>query len=98
MKARARVAAAAVACVALGFTAHAIREGKPAGQTGAKSAPAAPGTGPAIPEFWSTALLEDYELPLATPSRMPSHVPRDYYYALPERRVYKSYPVYHPDR
>lgn len=28
----------------------------------------------------------------------PIHVSRDYYYALPERRVFKSYPIYHPDR
>lgn len=97
MKTRARVAAAALACVALGFTAHAVRERQPAGQT-AKADIAALGAEPAIPEFWSTELLEDYELPLATPSRTPRHVSRDYYYALPERRVFRSYPVYHPDR
>lgn len=28
----------------------------------------------------------------------PAHVSRDYYYALPERRLFKSYPIYHPDR
>lgn len=67
----------------------------PAGQT--QTAPRT-ATAPAIPEFWNAELLEDYELPLAAPSRTPAHVSRDYYYALPERRVYKSYPVYHPDR
>lgn len=67
----------------------------PAGQT--RQTPGAAATS-AIPEFWNTELLEDYELPLATPSRTPRHVSRDFYYALPERRVYKSYPVYHPDR
>ena len=51
-----------------------------------------------IPEFWSEALLHDYELPLATPERTPQHVSRDYYYSLPERVVYKSYPIYHPSR
>lgn len=52
----------------------------------------------AIPEFWSDALLHDYELPLATPGNSPRHVSRDYYYALPERVLYKSYPIYHPSR
>ncbi len=50
----------------------------------------------AIPEFWNEALLHDYELPLATPEHTPRHVSRDYYYALPERVLYKSYPIYHP--
>lgn len=51
-----------------------------------------------IPEFWSEELLHDYELPLATPENSPKHVSRDYYYALPERVLYKSYPIYHPSR
>jgi hypothetical protein len=53
---------------------------------------------PAIPSFWDQELLHDYELPLASPQHSPRHVSRDYYYALPERRVFKSYPIYHPDR
>ena len=53
---------------------------------------------PAIPSFWDSEALHDYELPLATPRATPSHVSRDYYYALPERVLYKSYPIYHPDR
>ena len=51
-----------------------------------------------IPAFWDAELLHDYELPLATPAMSPTHVSRDYYYALPERPLFKSYPVYHPDR
>ena len=62
------------------------------------AAPASTSARPAIPEFWRSAPLEDCELPLATPSRRPSRVSRDYYYALLERRVFKSYAVYHPDR
>ena len=54
MTGRSRVAAAAIACLALGIT--------------VTSQPAGP---PSIPEFWSTELLEDYELPLAAPSRTP---------------------------
>jgi hypothetical protein len=53
---------------------------------------------PAIPRFWSEELLHEYELPLATPERSPRHVPTEYYEALPERPLYRSYPVYHPDR
>ena len=51
-----------------------------------------------IPEFWSEELLHDYELPLATPENTPKHVSKEYYYALPERPLYKSYPIYHPSR
>ncbi len=51
-----------------------------------------------IPEFWSEELLHDYELPLASPQNTPKHVSRDYYYSLPERVLYKSYPIYHPSR
>lgn len=53
---------------------------------------------PVIPAFWDAESLHDYELPLATPAMSPVHVSRDYYYALPERRLFKSYPIYHPDR
>ena len=51
-----------------------------------------------IPEFWNEVLLHDYELPLATPENSPKHISRDYYYALPERVLYKSYPIYHPSK
>ncbi|HYE89083.1 MAG TPA: hypothetical protein VEA16_22185 [Vicinamibacterales bacterium] len=60
---------------------------------GLASQPAGP-----IPEFWNDELLHDYELPLASPDKSPKHVSRDYYYALPERVLYKSYPIYHPSR
>jgi mono/diheme cytochrome c family protein len=60
---------------------------------GAASQPAV-----SIPDFWNEAALHDYELPLATPANSPQHVSRDYYYALPERVLYKSYPIYHPSR
>ena len=60
---------------------------------GARSQPAL-----SIPEFWSEELLHDYELPLATPENSPKHISRDYYYALPERVLYKSYPIYHPSK
>ncbi len=55
-------------------------------------------SGQVIPAFWDAELLHDYELPLATPGMSPTHVSRDYYYALAERPLFKSYPIYHPDR
>ena len=38
------------------------------------------------------------ELPLADPSVSPKHVPADYYYRIPVRPIYKSYPVYAPGK
>jgi hypothetical protein len=51
-----------------------------------------------VPRFWDREQLEDYELPLATPSRTPEHVSREYYYQLPERPLYRSFPVFAPGR
>ncbi|RRB18459.1 hypothetical protein EHT87_07390 [Larkinella knui] len=42
--------------------------------------------------------MADFELPLATPKASPRHVPTAYYYRLPERVIYKTYPVYAPGR
>lgn len=53
---------------------------------------------PTIPRFWSDDLLHEYELPLATPEHTPRHVSSEYYEALPQRVLYRSYPVYRPDR
>lgn len=53
---------------------------------------------PDIPRTWDSAALADFELPLATPKATPVQVSSDYYYQLPERVIYKSYPVYAPDR
>ena len=59
---------------------------------------AAAQSGVVIPAFWDADLLHDYELPLATPAMSPTHVSRDYYYSLAERPLFRSYPIYHPDR
>ena len=52
----------------------------------------------AIPRTWDAAEVADFELPLAVPAYTPQHVPEDYYYRLPVRPVFRSYPIYHPDR
>ena len=51
-----------------------------------------------IPRTWAAAEVADFELPLAVPAYTPRHVPEDYYYRLPVRPVFRSYPIYHPDR
>ncbi len=50
-----------------------------------------------VPRVWTDAAMHDWELPLADASRSPRPVSEDYYYKLPERVVYRTYPVYHPD-
>src|SRR3982751_2591755 len=42
--------------------------------------------------------MKDLELPLARAEYSPKHVPASFYYKIPVLPIYKSYPVYHPDR
>jgi hypothetical protein len=58
------------------------------GDTGAQS----------IPRVWEPRAVASLELPLADPRFSPAHVTAEYYYAMPARAIYRSYPVYHPDR
>ncbi len=51
---------------------------------------------PEIPRTWDDEALKELEVPLAHPEFSPVHVSSDYYYKLPVRPVYKSYPVYMP--
>ncbi|MDX2153078.1 MAG: hypothetical protein SFV54_20205 [Bryobacteraceae bacterium] len=60
-------------------------------------ASAGQGFQPQIPRVWDDASMAELELPLASGLR-PEHVPSRYYYAIPERPVWKSYPVYAPAR
>ena len=53
---------------------------------------------PEIPRTWSAESVSTFELPLASAEHSPVHVSSDYYYQLPVRPVYRSYPIYHPDR
>lgn len=43
-------------------------------------------------------MMRDLEVPLAVASASPRHVPSEYYYRMPARPIYASYPIYHPDR
>ena len=52
---------------------------------------------PAIPKTWDDAVMKDLELPLANPEYSPQHMTAEYYYQIPVREIYRTYPVYHPD-
>jgi mono/diheme cytochrome c family protein len=53
---------------------------------------------PEIPRIWDEEAFRDMELPLVVPKYSPKPVPADYYYKIPTRQIYKSYPVYAPGR
>ncbi len=53
---------------------------------------------PKIPKAWSDAEVGTLEVPLANPNYSPIHISEGTYYQIPARVIYKSYPVYHPDR
>ena len=50
------------------------------------------------PRTWSAESVSTFELPLASAEHSPVHVSSDFYYQLPVWPVYRSYPIYHPDR
>src|SRR2546428_5904051 len=51
---------------------------------------------PVIPKTWDDEAMASLEVPLADPVGSPKHVSADYYYRIPVRPIYKSYPVYAP--
>src|SRR5688572_18623921 len=53
---------------------------------------------PSIPKTWDDEALASLEIPLAEPEASAVHVFSDYYYRIPARTIYKSYPVYAPGR
>jgi hypothetical protein len=48
---------------------------------------------PVIPRVWDDAILHDLELPRASGIAV-HHIPAAFYYTIPERTIWKSYPVY----
>ena len=46
-----------------------------------------------VPRVWDPVELASFELPLVHPERSPRHASPDYYYRIPERPIYKSYPI-----
>jgi len=49
---------------------------------------------PTIPRTWVDEAMTSLEVPLATPGSSPRHVSAEYYYRIPVRPIYKSYPIY----
>ena len=52
--------------------------------------------GPVIPRTWDDAAMAAHEVPLAEAAASPKFPPAEYYYRIPVRPIYKSYPVYAP--
>ena len=52
---------------------------------------------PEIPRVWDEEGLKGMELPLAGASFDVEPPPAEFYYKIPVRKIYESYPVYHPD-
>jgi len=53
---------------------------------------------PEIPRVWDERALEDMEVPVVVPKYSPKPVSPAYYYKIPARTIYKSYPIYAPGR
>jgi mono/diheme cytochrome c family protein len=53
---------------------------------------------PAIPKTWDDAALEAMHMPLAQAKYTPKQAPSEFYYKIPVIKIYKKYPIYHPDR
>ncbi|MBV8818551.1 MAG: hypothetical protein JO022_09360, partial [Acidobacteriaceae bacterium] len=52
----------------------------------------------AVPVTWDSKAVAELEVPLANPRYSAKHISQDEYYKIPARIIYKSYPVYRPDR
>ena len=50
------------------------------------------------PRTWTQSAVDSLELPLANPKFSPVHISEEAYYRIPERVIYKTYPVYAPGR
>jgi hypothetical protein len=51
-----------------------------------------------VPRTWDDQAVAALEVPLANPEFSARHVSSDYYYRMPVRQIYKTYPVYAPGR
>ena len=65
---------------------------------GSATAEKSGGYSPAIPKTWEDQAMAAFEVPLANPASPRRHVTADYYYRIPVRPIYKSYPVYAPGK
>src|SRR5689334_16583096 len=51
---------------------------------------------PVVPKTWDDQAMASLEVPRANPAKSPTHISAEYYYRMPVRPIYKSYPVYAP--
>lgn len=51
-----------------------------------------------VPRTWDEAALATMELPNAVTGTPPRHVTADFYYRIPAQTIWRTWPVYHPDR
>jgi hypothetical protein len=51
-----------------------------------------------IPKTWDEEALQSMELPMPDAAASPGYISADYYYRIPVRPVYKTYPVYFPQK
>ena len=51
-----------------------------------------------VPKTWVDEEMQKLALPLADTTASPALALADYYYRIPVRPIYRSYPVYHPDK
>jgi hypothetical protein len=51
---------------------------------------------PTVPQMWNDQEMSTLEVVSPDPAGSPKHAPAEYYYRIPVRPIYKSYPVYAP--
>lgn len=51
-----------------------------------------------VPRTWTAEAVAQLEIPLADARYSPVHISEEAYYQIPARVLYKTYPVYHPER
>ncbi|MGH9844379.1 MAG: hypothetical protein ACREEM_37120 [Blastocatellia bacterium] len=49
---------------------------------------------PQIPRVWDDEALHSWALPLTGLGEPPTYVSAEYYYRMPERKIYRTYPIY----
>jgi hypothetical protein len=53
---------------------------------------------PVIPKVWDDEALRSWALPLVGLGQPPTYISADYYYRMPERAIYRAYPIYAPGK
>src|SRR5690242_17298853 len=69
--------------------------------TAVKRIPIMPAEGifrPVVPRTWDDAAIATLEVPLSMPNYSPVHISSKYYYRIPVRPIYRTYPRYRPGK